>query len=542
MPAIIEFCKKHKEIILTVFAAVFMLFSVSIVIFYTTGPSIAFFHSDCADSLYWASASRDSKSLFNKDFGYAAFLPFGGTTIMYLLEPFFGQGITTHRVGMAVFVLIMLFAVFFLLLQSDKSKPFSLFSTGLLALTLFSSSKMREIFFEHTIYYSISCVGITILLLLYFKLGDIDLSIKKHRIKAAVAASFTALYSFLLGMDGFQIVASAVFPVIFAVIFNVIRENKPLKDKSNILPAAFSAVTGILSLLGVFVVKYAFKAFSGYASAYSTYSNTSDWVNNARKLPEHWFYLFGIDFEIRHIDLFGVDSIKIGIRIVASLVIALVPVVALFFIKKLKQRTCLILFSHFGTAAVILFGYIMGTLSSAAWRLSPLIFTGLISTLCVINDLRLSITLKRLGAISLAFVIALGIVNIGTFNQIKNYGITENSKFELLNELSNNNLDFGYATFWSSQTVTVLSDAKIRCVNVNINENGVEACPYQSDKRWFNENASKTGKYFLALTKNEVDTLKESEEYSRIFRNYVDIIFTPNWQIFIFDSNFFVRN
>lgn len=111
--------KRFKKPLVVGAATFFMTFALSIVIYYIIYPSAAYFHSDCSDTILWAQASVDSKSLFNPDFGYAATLPFGGTMIMIPLVALFGVGMTAQHIGMVIFALLM-FASFWLVCRSIK--------------------------------------------------------------------------------------------------------------------------------------------------------------------------------------------------------------------------------------------------------------------------------------------------------------------------------------------------------------------------------------------------------------------------------------
>ena len=86
--------------------ALFALGSLAAVIYYIIYPSAEFLHSDCTDTILWAQASYDGRSLFNPDFGYAAMLPFGGTMLMIPFIGIFGVSMTTHHIGMVLFTLL----------------------------------------------------------------------------------------------------------------------------------------------------------------------------------------------------------------------------------------------------------------------------------------------------------------------------------------------------------------------------------------------------------------------------------------------------
>ena len=89
--------KLLKKILLAA-TALFMVASLATVIYYIIYPSAAYFHADCSDTIFWAQASFDGKTLFNPDFSYAAMLPFGGTMLMIPFIGIFGVSMTTHHI------------------------------------------------------------------------------------------------------------------------------------------------------------------------------------------------------------------------------------------------------------------------------------------------------------------------------------------------------------------------------------------------------------------------------------------------------------
>ena len=163
---------KLKKSLIYVAAILFAVLSAGTVVYYIICPSAAYFHADCSDTILWAQASYDSGAMFNPDFGYAAMLPFGGTTLMIPFIGIFGVSMTTHRIGMVIFALIMFASVFGLCKTIRLGTPLSLTATGAFALVMCSSEKMREIFYEHVIYYSISAVIIFVLLSLFVKFKE----------------------------------------------------------------------------------------------------------------------------------------------------------------------------------------------------------------------------------------------------------------------------------------------------------------------------------------------------------------------------------
>ena len=105
---------KLKKFFAYASAVLFFSCSVGMAIYYIAYPSAAFFHADCSDTILWAQASYDSGTMFNPDFGYAAMLPFGGTTLMLPFIGVFGVSMTTHHIGMVLFTVLLFASVFVL--------------------------------------------------------------------------------------------------------------------------------------------------------------------------------------------------------------------------------------------------------------------------------------------------------------------------------------------------------------------------------------------------------------------------------------------
>ena len=53
---------------------------------------------------------------------------------------------------------------------------------------------------------------------------------------------------------------------------------------------------------------------------------------------------------------------------------------------------------------------------------------------------------------------------------------------DICKRIEENGLEYGFATFWNSQAITVLSDSRVRVANTDINENGIAPCYYQQTK------------------------------------------------------------
>lgn len=529
--------KIKKPLVLTA-AALFLTLAVGAVIYYIIWPSGAYFHADCSDTILWAQASYDSKSLFNPDFGYAATLPFGGTMLMLPFIGIFGVSMTTQHIGMVLFALLML-ASFCLMCRSvGMSVPASLFTTGVTALTLCASEKLREIFYEHVIYYSICAVMICVLLSLVIRFEDS--MAQGNRRKAAVFAALAAVFAACGALDGMQIVATGILPVIFAVAANI------MLDKDNKIFSAANRNAGIAiasAAVGTAIGLLIYAALSagagvGYANAYSSYANMDEWLGNLGKFPQEWFALFGVDAHYG-MGIFSPESIVNIVRLGASVIILIVPIFGLVFMHKLEKRQRYAVFAHFGISAVIMFGYIFGILSAANWRLSPMICSGIFASAATFTGLRKSRISVRFEAITACLLALLSLVSAVTIARMEPNGVENNAKYPIICELRSRGLNYGYATFWNSQVITVLSDSEVRAANIDVNEDGIAACRYQANMKWFEEQEG-VDKYFVLLSDSEVETLRATADWALVNALATEIIPLDGWTVYLFDSTDFL--
>ncbi len=534
---LIDVLKIKKQ--LPVFAATFFaLAAMGTVLWYILGPSAAYFHSDCSDTIFWAQASIDGKTLFNPDFGYAAILPFGGTMIMIPLVALFGVSTTAHSLGMIIFALIFFGAIYILCKTLRFGSSLSLTSVGLTALILCSSEKMREIFFEHVIYYSIG-IFIVCVLLSFFVYFTENCKTSDRKSKIILCLS-VCLFTFLSALDGTQVVSCAVLPVVFAAGCEIIFSKEKIFSSKNIPSAFFCGIVLVSTLLGLATLSANTANLGvGYAEAYSNYSNMPDWLDNFFQLPEHWFALFGVDAAYG-MNIFSPESIVNIIRIGVALILGIAPIIALAFIGKLDRPSRLLVLTHFGMTGVIMFGYIFGMLSAANWRLSPIICTSILVCVAGIKAMNPHVVLKRIAVCVTCLMLLLCTVNVKTIASMPANGVESHSYYPLIQYLKSQGLEYGFSTFWHSQTITVLSDSQIRIANTDINENGVTPCPFQTNKAWFEEQEG-INRYFLLCTLDELATLIQTDDWHYFADGPIEQLSYEGFVIFVFDNVDFLK-
>ena len=530
---------KLKNRLATAAASAFAAASLAAVIYYIIYPSAKYFHADCSDTILWAQASYDSGSLFNKDFGYAAMLPFGGTMLMIPFIGIFGVSMTTQHIGMVLFTLLF-FASAFLLCRTLKfSLPVSLTAVSVFATVLCASEKMREIFYEHVIYYSIGALIVFVLLSLLIRFNEAFE--KSDAKKLLLIAAVTVLFAACSALDGMHVIATGIVPVLFAAVAEMIfSSEKKIISKENKASVYFCIISGFSVLVGLLLLVVLSQGVeAGYANAYSQYADMEEWLTNLGNFPVHWFRLFGVDAHYG-MSIFSGESIINIVRISAALIVAIVPFVALVFYKKFDFASRLLILSHFGVTAVVMFGYIFGILSVANWRLSPMICTGIFVCFAAFRLAKDYVVPNRISVIALCVLILMSGVSFMSIAQMEKNGIEENEKYKLAQILDEKGLNYGYATFWNSQAITVLSDSKVRAANVDIDENGITPCLYQANRKWF-EMQEGIDRYFVLASDYEVSILETTADW--IYFDFLaeDVIETDGYKIFVFSNVDFLR-
>ncbi len=148
----------------------------------------------------------------------------------------------------------------------------------------------------------------------------------------------------------------------------------------------------------------------------------------------------------------------------------------------------------------------------------------------------------RAGAALLAVVM---LFTLSVFSQIMkmpaDYG-RDNYRHQLVSFLESKGLEYGYATFWQSQAVTVLSSSRVKCREVlATSQYGVYSDYYQSSRRWYTGNSYDS--YFVLLTEKEYQTVRGTASWiawtsSSLVAEYgeADGVY-PGFLVFVFSGN-----
>ncbi len=530
------------------FSWVFLLLgSVLLIGYYVLLPSRTVYHSDTTDTLMWAIASYEGKSLFNPDFNYACLLPFSTSLIMTALIPIFGVTMTTHVLGMLIFFLLFTGALIWMCRSMDWSWKWTSVMTFTVLTILSGSEKLREIFWGHTIYYSLGVLFIFAGLAMLFRYMDASVALqknsdstaaKKSGKKALVYFIVLAVWFVLTGMN--QTVSITIFSLpVLAAIFceRWLDTNDKLFCGKNRRTLLLFVILAVCMLIGYLITSIAAGDITaGYQSAYSTYSPMHEWVNNLLKFPNQWLGLMGVGIKDGE-PLFSSNSIQNLIMLIANVVILVLPLLALIFYKKIEDaKFRILILTHWFVTLLIMLGYICGKLSSANWRLTPIAATAVVVSVAFLRWSIPKISLQRIVSLMMVPVFLTCLINAAVIIKMPPTGYKNAVLYKLANALEMNGLDYGYATFWRANSITVVSDSRVECRGVDVNDNGINPSRYQSLNKWFKDQPDQE-KYFLLLTMDEKLMLEKSESY--VLDMPHEEILAEGYAIWVFEENLF---
>lgn len=537
-----------KKYALTFISVIAALISFGICLYYILYPSQGYFHSDCTDSLLWANATVESGKVFDENFRYAAMLPFSSSLWYIPLISVFGMTMDVQLAGMAIFLVLFTAAIYFMCRSFGWSIASSCGMISALLLGLSGSDKLREIMWGHVIYYSLALIVICVALGLCQSLSK---DLESEKISASKSIIFAALIAVLFAgnaTNGFQVIAISTLPVIAAIFAERFFDGKTkLFSKKNLPAAANLVLIVVATALGLVLLKILKgDKIANYTSIYSTFSGVSDWYGNFANFFEDYLTLIGVNAS-RGSELFSKESIPYLIRMVGGALILVLPAVRLCTYKSIRERsTKILLWTHIAMSAVIMVGFICGRLSNANWRLTPMVGTAIMSTVAIIReffgDLKEHPVEFRLAAVLCSVLVLVCAVNAAEIRKMpKDYG-QDNYLHVLASDLEERGLEYGYATFWRSQAITVISDSKVKCRETLVNSNGIITDYYQSSRLWY-EDQPGIDKYFVILSASEYETAQETAHWDAITSDgsLVEQFTSGGCYVFVFNRNIILQ-
>ena len=558
---------KYKKPVATVISYIIpvliFLYVASVVIYFITSAYRAEFHSDCTDTILWANASIEGDAVYDKDFAYACFLPFGINVIMQPLIGMFGLTMKAHIWGMmSYFILLVVFFCLMLKEMHWNIRSILIACSVFLSMTV-SSEKLREIFWQHTIYYTLGILFIVIGLYMYFHMINLSEKMKSLNPKdtkgkitfARFMIVFILLAVFIMftatdGISALSIFALPFIAALFAEYF--VNTDNNIVGKKALKTILMVGVFGVMIILGMKLnEKWVGDLTAGYQDAYSVFSPIDEWTNNTHKFPLAWMKLNGVQ-DIVHmrkdngevIKISDIEGIQNLLYVLASLIILVMPIIATCFYPKYKNAKDghmirIFVWMHWACTAIVLMGYFFGVLSGADWRLTPILGTSLILSIFFVHwAISTDTPVQRIAAFLSIPVLMVSILNLKAVKDIEKDYHKANNLYGIADFLEDEGLTYGYSSFWQANAITLITDSEVIVRDVNIDTYGVSKRHYQSSLKWY-EDQEDQKEYFLLVNPPEYQALVDGQSpllYEAV-RTVSRIINNTEYRVLVFDHN-----
>ncbi len=494
-------------------------------VYYIFGPSLAFFHADCTDSLLWAQVTVETGQLLADDFHYAALLPFGSSLWMVPIVSVFGYTITAQHVSMAVFAVLFIAAAFWCFRTLRFGPVAASGATFVLTMLLSSSPKLRELFWEHTIYYSLSVLVILLLVPLTVRLsGSLHAAETKDKQGLLRVIFYTLLVWGLCvgcGMDGVQVMVLTAVPVVGAWLATAVLDDQETltapKHLRTYVTVAVMAVGVLCGLFAMWVMTKGGRVNAPYENAFSGFAAFDTWDDNAHLFLPHFLSLCGVSATLYQ-PLVSGETLLTMLKLAVAWAVLLLPVLLLCRYRTLQSRAVKVMaLTHALLCAVILFAFICGLLSNANWRLTPMLGTGIVTSLLYIRELfGGSRVQKRIAALLAALLMTVSVANAWSMWAMEPTAGANTANIRIAQTLTDKGCEYGYATFWNAHNTTLLANGEVTVLPVEVNGTGVRSYDYQVRNAWFEEAATADGPFFLLLRPAEYDTWKAGRQYQTL--------------------------
>lgn len=181
-----------------------------------------------------------------------------------------------------------------------------------------------------------------------------------------------------------------------------------------------------------------------------------------------------------------------------------------------------------------------GTPESSIRYLVPPLLGMIVILVAVVVDDGFARTSKRLigamaiGVITLTAPLAYQLTDLPRYASIREFN-DANPNVRLTNFLLDNNLKYGYATFWNAGRTTVLAKHVVKVRNIELSNGLPRPMHHLSSDRWFMP-AAWTGPSFLLLSADEVKTVNWPD-LIRLTGEPSRTLTFENFQVFVFDHN-----
>lgn len=387
----------------SVSGALLCLLALALVLRFIWSPAyVEEFTSDTADTLLWAQATADAGWVVDRDFSYGYVIPLGGQLLVLPFLAAFGGGVGALRAGMTLFTLLFSGAVFAFFRSAGMRAAGACAASSFVLLALTATVKLREVFFGHVLYYSLSALALALAFAL-LPASTPDAAAPpagRRRAWRTVALAATLAWA---ASNGAPCLLYAVLPFVFSLATVRLLDATPLSFRTLRLPllaAAAGAVGFALHLVLVRGVPVCYGTF------YNTLSPSRAWGPHLVDLVQNWCTLLCDMPKNPQFPATSPEGLRYALRLALSVALPAAALGSLFAWRRLSPRTRLVALAHLAIFAATSFFYVFGNIADGNWRHSPTLFAQLVLAPLLVRDAwRAGVVPRRaamLGATALA--------------------------------------------------------------------------------------------------------------------------------------------
>lgn len=524
---------KRKINIETMAAAAILMLGFAVVVFFIFTRERADFNVDFTDSLLWAAASVESKSLINPEFWYAYIIPFSGSLLMIPLVKIQGVTYLAHELGMTLFALVFTVSVFFGGKAFGLTARKSCFMTGLLLLLLMSSSVTRMIFFGHVIHYSLAMVFTGVAFILLNKLDCLYAEVFTTRQK--ICFILLLIWVGLCCINGSSALMLFFCPAAGALILERLLDKNEITVSNIKKPLLRLMCMSGAAALGFLIKRYRIQPYfdSSYEESFSALLGHEEWFWKEQGFLVRFSTLL-TGWVYKGTPMLSLDGMFILLRIVLAVLLLAVPVCALFFYKKCSNRMMrLLLLDYWVLFILTQLTYSVARIQEANWRLGALLGMSIIVSLVFLLWILREPFFCRFAYLILSVIVISACSAVVTVIQLPTDS-SVNGYDRLAKVLEENELDYGYTDLWGgANAITVMTDSKIKVRVIHLENGEYSIERYQSQASWY-EDQPDVDKYFAVLSNEMIPEFEDT-----LVHHAVKQIPFEDSMILVFDENIF---
>ena len=528
-----------KEKVLAAAAALILIILLALLSWDNFFASRARMNSDLASEMMLEKSLSETNHMFHSGWYYSTELRILNTLLVRApLFKIFSDWTTVRTVGNALLFCFMLCSYLVLLKYLKVDLKFSLLTAAMLLCPF--SRIWLDIMYEGAYY--IPHVTITFFYLTLFLMVE-KAGHEANRIKKGGILAGYLLLSVILGMSGIRYMLNIQLPILMTsallVLFNrnyqEIREKptaenfkKALKWKPT-LYFLISLIGVAATILGYFISeRLLHNVFRFHSYANNKFKSFSDvpLLTQLSKLAEDLLGLLGYSQGVKLFSLQGIRNIAVLLLLLLFLLI-FIKIVSSKTLSCEKRFTALFFISSFliSSATFVL-------LDSYTSRYYIPVLAAAVPAAAIYlqeEEKKLDRIFIGGGCIAAALIIGLLVWKEYAFDCRDN----RNNREDVLAYLLDNDLTFGYATFWNGNVLTELSNGEVEVAGVStINKDSIGYYQWLTFAK-YHEPGYHEGKVFILLAKSELEAFQSTELSKEGELAYQDSGYT----VYVFQDN-----